>query len=315
MDENKIINPWQAMPKAESRRKKIEVVHGIDKKDPAVVQEILKNVEFLRVAVLGRHFKEVKAGFAFLFKERFGRKLSLEDLKWEEAEEILKEYNLPEQILVELLEMAYHEKDDLAFLNLLAIIKKNIKNPLILARADHAIATNERRKGNTLGAKESNQKARGYTNDKILDLKTEFGDLADGYANSGSGKLIKVEKKETVADQYASIFQRMEEVGHLYDAYRARIEEAKIRFELANIQKKKKQIDAYEKNILKAYDLAKKALRYAEDSDYKRLEALSLKTLNDILFLDQKIKKIKPEPGEQPGIYRKKAKGLGLTEE
>jgi hypothetical protein len=302
--DNKILTTnWKIHEKP---KQTVEIVDSLSEalksRDVYTVQKILQDPENLRSMVERRgavenhgedskshkHFQE---SFDLLFKEKFGE-VDIYHVNESEVVDFIHEYQLPEQILAEYLDIAYHKRDEVLFNRLKSIIlenKEKFKNQSIIPRYYHNLATWQTMiEKNEEKAKDSQREAKIgaiATKDEVLDKKTN-------YPRPGLKAKDRIEG-------YNKTIAGMEALDHRYDAMRARVDEALARVELAHRQKGTKQFELRTEHLDIAKKLALTAYDYSLAQDIPNLEVMALEALS----------KIHDEMGEMRSArqYREKA--------
>lgn len=276
----KIEQTWKIHKQPE---KTVEVVKELDEalksQDLDSVQKILKDPETLRSLVVRRGEKNAnldlfEKGVDFLVKEKFGPDENITSVEGKDLINLVKELKLPEQILNELANVAYHKKDHTLFFKMLEDIFKNQEsfiNKEVFTRATHDLATwASSVEKNPQKAIEINKKLLGSTREfeqEILEKKARFGLSFD--------KNIKPKEK---AEDFEKISADMATLEDDYDSRRAEVEAAKAYLELAKNQEGNLRFN----NLDKAKELSLEALKYSLDIGYPNLEIHARETLGKI---------------------------------
>jgi hypothetical protein len=272
----------------------IEVFGGLGEalksKNIDEVQKILQNPEVLRALILNRgrgnkNMNMLEDGFAMLLEVRYG-KSDIFELNDEDIINLVHEVGLPEQILAELTDAAYHKRSEekkeegkIRFLRLVSVILENeelIQNKEVVNRVFHNWAAWKKEIENDKeGALSLNKQVLSLSNDDILLLKAKMGLVVH--------KDLKQKEK---AEDYQTIGDKMTEKNHLYDAKRARLEEAKARLVIAkNISTKARSRSEFHDQTAEIERLLKDALEYASKHEYLNLEVQALETYSLLLDL------------------------------
>lgn len=267
------------------------------------VQKILQNPEVLRTLILNRgkgnkNMNMLEDGFAMLLEARYGQS-DIFELNDEDIINLVHEVGLPEQILAELTDAAYHKRNEeskygkIRFLRLVSAVLENeelIQNKEVINKIFHNWATwKKEAEKDEEGALSLNKKVLSMSEDDILLLKAKMGLVVH--------KKIKPSEK---ASDYEKIAVGMEAKNHLYDANRAKIEEAKVRLKIAeNISRISRNRSEFINQMEQVRKLAESTLEYAEEFGYANLEILSLEVMAQYLDLVKE--------NQKAGISRKQA--------
>lgn len=274
---NKETINWQIHEDPEQTLEIVQSLEGaLGSKDVNQVQKILQDPENLRSLIQRRGEKNLnydllEKGFYSLFQEKFGPS-DIFHQKGEDVIDFIHEYDLPEQILIEYLDLAFQRRDR-ALLNRLATIilenEEKINNKSIIAAVLHNIASwKASQEKNISEAVDYNKKALTAANsagDEKLAEKIKYG--------LTFSKDLKPKDKIRGFEQIVST---MEVLDHNYDAMRARIDEAIAHIELAKRQKNTKQDSERKDHLDLALDLIKTAHNYSLFKKIPNLEVMSL---------------------------------------
>lgn len=263
--------------------------------DKEEVQKILQDPELLRTLVVDRgeqdkNYDLLLDGFKMLIQEKFGAQNKIFDIENNKILQFIREYKLPDQILGELTDIAYHKRDTAMFFKLLNIIadnKKLIDNE-IYNRAMHNLATWEasvaQDKSKSLKINQKVMRQAQTQGQEELALKAKFGVIHN--------RPLKIRNK---AQNYDAIAKSMKDIGHDYDAINANIEAARAYFGLAKLQKEGEiylQGEIASDNIDLARKLAFNALKEAETLSYPNAQIKACSTLAKI-YKERGNKKLK----------------------
>jgi len=258
----------------------VEIVASLDgalkSKDTGQVQKVLQDPKNLRSLIERRGEKNLshdllKKSFDLLFQEKFGP-IDIFHCPGNKVIDFIHEYNLPEQVLIEYLDVAYHKRDKVLLNRLAAIIFENedlLENKSIVPTLLHNIASwKSSIEGNTAESLDFNKQAltaADQANDDVLEEKIKFGLTFN-----------KVLKPKDKAQGFADVAAKMEVLDHKYDAMKARVDEALARIELAKRQKNNKQSLEREDNLGVALELIKAAYNYSTFKKISNLEVMAL---------------------------------------
>jgi hypothetical protein len=252
--------------------------------DADAIQKVLQNPEavhglVLRIGAKGRNLELLEQSFNFLLKTRFGAGAELSEFESSKGPELIgfiREVGLPEQILTEISECAFHAGEDKKFFKILKFIylnQEHFQNQQVVARAIHDMASWQGTHQHKETAISLNQEALGMarkTGDVILERKVQAG-LS---INKTLPPRLRAEDLVKIATEL-----ELKEKGVDYDAVRLRIEAAGALLELA----KRQTGSLREENLIKAKNLAlEQGLKGVMEIDYPKAEILARRILTDI---------------------------------
>ncbi|MDP1884142.1 MAG: hypothetical protein Q8L10_02135 [Candidatus Moranbacteria bacterium] len=245
------------------------------KTDLQKAREILSDPKMLRSFVVEGEYDGLQRGLEVFLKEEFGPQADIYSVKGGDMVAMLHRAGLPEQYLVELLDAAFHRKDAVMFYRLLAVIFENgdsLENRDLVLRAEHNRASWKYSIGKD---PEASIKA----NLKVAREAGERGqDILHWKARLGLASQKNLKPKDKASD-FKTIAEKMESLDHLYDAHRAKIEEARARVHLASLQISAKDSAVREDNLERARGLIGEVMEYSKKSGYKKLAEITLKLL------------------------------------
>ncbi len=282
-DRNKETINWQIHEKPEQTLEVVESLEGaLGSKDTNQVQKILQDPKNLRSLIQRRGEKNLnydllEKGFDSLFREKFGP-TNIYHCRGSEVIDFIHEYDLPEQILVEYLDLAFQRRDK-TLLNRLATIifdnEEKIDDKSIIATVLHNIASwkasQEKDPQKALDYNRQALETANRTGDSVLAEKIKYG--------LTFSKNLKPKDKIKGFEEVAS---SMEALDHNYDAMRARIDEALAHIELARRQRQTKQESERKDHLDMALELIKAAHNYALLKKIPNLEVMSLDAFAEI---------------------------------
>ena len=276
-------NSWEIHENPEQTVEIVGSLEGaLNSKNVDEVQKILQDPENLRSLIERRGEKDsshdlLEKGFNALFQEKFGP-IDIYHCQGSEVIDFIHEYNLPEQILIEYLGVAYHRRDKALLNRLKTIIFENedqLENKSIVAAVLHNIASwKSSIDGNTAESLDFNKQALDAANkakDLVLVEKIKYGFTYN--------KDLKPKDK---AIGFSDIAERMEALDHKYDAMKARVDEALAHIELAKRQKNAKQSSERKDNLDIALELIKAAYNYATFKEISNLEVMALDAFSKV---------------------------------
>lgn len=270
----------------ENPEQTLEIVSSLEEalksKDVDAVQKVLQDPENLRSLIQRRGQNSashslLESSFSTLLEEKFG----LADIYQRNGKEIIDfihEYNLPEQILIEYLDVAFHKRDKILLNRLAAIIFENeekLENKSIIAAALHNIASWKTMEENdpqeSLNYNKRALEAAKGANDSKLIQKIKYG-LTYTKDLKPKDKILGFE----------NVIAGMEALDHNYDAMKARVDEAFARIELARRQKGLKQQSERDNNLGIALELIKAAYNYSTLKKISNLEVMALEAFSKV---------------------------------
>jgi len=271
LHEYKIYNPEKTGEIVE------ELKMSMKEKDLYLVEKIIKDSMAWRSFDVRHEEYLLIEAFDMLLRERFGKEiLNIED---KELVNFVHEFDLPEQILVEISSMAFHQRNPVLFFKLISAIVENcddIKDEIIVKRAQHNMATWEavvnKNFEKSININKDVLKWAKDFGQEVLASKAKFGITATKYSLKSNDK---------IAD-YKTVQAELEKMGNIYDAMRAKIEVANCYLKLAKKQTDKKSINVRQENLDHAESIARNVLNIVEEINYPNLEIRSWEVLGNI---------------------------------
>lgn len=275
-------NLYRIEPKDKSAELVSAFKEALESRDDDAVQKILSNPEALhslivRVGKGGHNLKLVEEGFDLFLQSRFGKEANLamfDAKRGSELVDFLHETGLPEQVLSELSQCAFHRGEEAKFFNILRLIYLNqerFQNQQVVARAIHDLASWHGKRQERGLAADLNKEALGAarkTGDDILEKKIRAG-----------LSINKELKPRDRADDLTKYAEELKAKGVTYDAARLKVEAALSLLELARRQRGSMK----EEGLGRAKEIAlEDGLKEAVEIDYPNAEILAREILADI---------------------------------
>jgi len=275
-------NKYGVVKKEDSAEVAGNLSEALASSDDDKVREILRDPEkvhglVLRLGETGGNLKLLERAFNSLLKTRFGAEAELSELETNRGPELIefiREIGLPEQILTELSQCAFHAGEEAKFFKILKLIylnQEHFQNQQVVARAIHDMASWQGTNRNKDVAVVLNQEALGMarkTGDEVLATKAQAG-LS---INKELPPRLRVDDLIKLADE-------LKGKGVEYDAARLRIQAAAALLDLA----KRQTGSLREENLIKAKNLALElGLKESIEIDYPKAEILARNVLADI---------------------------------
>ncbi|MDZ4384829.1 MAG: hypothetical protein U0944_00225 [Candidatus Moranbacteria bacterium] len=253
----------------------LEDALGGGQADLQKAQVILGDPKALRSFVVEGEYGILQRGFEAFLKEKFGPQADIFSVDGKQIIGMLHEAGLPEQYLSELSGVAFHRQDPVMFYRVLGIIFENadlLENKDLVLRARHDRASWKYSVG-------KNPEAAIDENAQVMsEAKEKSQEILRWKAKLGLAMQKKLKPKDKIGD-FGLIAGKMEELDHLYDAHRAKIEEARARVRLASLQSSAQDRTVREDNLESARGLIGEVLEYSRKSGYKKLAQITLKVL------------------------------------
>ncbi|MDO8241184.1 MAG: hypothetical protein Q7T51_04360 [Candidatus Moranbacteria bacterium] len=284
---------WIAKPPKEVIETVGSMPEALASKDLSRIQEILKNPGLWRGAMLNRENNNqnlllLRAGFDRMFEEEFGK---MDDIYYVDSGKVLDwihKIGWPENILNEMIGLAYYTRDELRFFRLINIVFANenkFSDPSVYTRAMHDLATWQ-------SMVEKNPNAAVETNKKVVGLAREIGDqVLEAKVGFGMtyNRVLKPKDKAIAFEKYQKVF---EENGDEIEAARAMNEAADAYTSLAERQlKESKKIIDFD-NLDRAEFLALESLKKSHDlGSYTNAIIRAHKVLHRIYVLQGNLQK------------------------
>lgn len=304
-------NIWTTINLKELHIARKELITALNTGDKEKIAFILRKMQIIRAFVINRnpahgsHALLLKS-FLMLFKRKI-ELYELPDCDFSEVFDILSKYALPEQLIAELSDVLFHERNRPAFFYLSDNIVKNqdkIKNKAVIAKTKHNLATWAENVDNDNNLSLSlNREALGLAReagDVILEKKIKFGLKNTKLKTDIGGEGIK--PAERLKD-YLELAEFFIKHNCEHEAGRAYIEAGVGAFDLACLQSNDSaRTNEYQKNISQAKKLAETSLKIGEKYEYTNIIILSFDLLSNIYKQNEDYK--------QAELYENKSKQI-----
>jgi len=274
-----ITQKWQLQKPDNTIEKVSELEEALKSKSLDEIQKLLQEPDTLRSLVVRRgekskNYKIFLDGFDLLVKEKFGPGENLMSMNGKDLIDFLHEVGLPEQILAEITDVAYNNRNKELFFKYLRIIfenEENLKDKEMFSRAQHNLASWE------ATVNKDFQKSINI-NRKILEETQPFGrEVLVQKAKFGLLHGKKLRSKDKAKD-FNEIAASMEKLGFFEGSVRAKQEAARAYLELAKNQTGNLRYN----NLDKAQVLALDSLKQSIDIKYPNAEINSRRILANI---------------------------------
>lgn len=303
--ESKIISPKKETPKVEwgihPKKDTIEIVGSLQgalkSRDTEAVRKIFHDPKTLRSLVEGGKYEQLESSFAMLVADKFGPEKNISNIDDEDVIAMIHEYDIPEQMLAEILAAEFHKKDSVAFYRMARIILENrglLENQSVVSTAEHSLASWK-------GSVENDHKKALELNRKVIEEALASGDtalVAKATFGLTFNKDLKFGEKIKSYEKLARQLGELSEGKNLqYLALRFKLEEARERLKLALEAQKgggQFKIDRME-NLLEVRRLGEEILDAMKDNiEYPKLRGFALDVVKIARYrIEQEARKMK----------------------
>jgi len=321
--ENLIIEPQVKIEKPEAV---IEIVKDLDEalksEDESTVRQILERKENWQNIITRRGKKmenidTLENAFDFLLEKEFakisemkktGERTNLENVKVKDLLQWLKESGMSQEVLPELMSIAYHRRDDIKFFKILSIIlenKREINNNKVLGEALHHFASWQssvlEKKDIAININEEVKKLIGNEKEQYA-IKAQYGIMH----NMNLKPRKRVEVFEKIKERFLAIGDELNSLQAMNESAKAYLELAKNQNNMTpetSVKESHRKLKSQaEGNFLLAKDLALESLGKASDLGYSNAEIRAREILSEFYHQMGDIKKAKS--------YKRSADGL-----